>query len=119
MLTAFDPPFAARRERHWAGKHFGSVHIAQKDQKSIRINPTRKPRLRESLEVRHFDRLHDQSSWSAPAFTPAFRHIPSLRCQEIRLAFARAEKGALSARMHLVELVEPIGIEPMTSSLQS
>jgi hypothetical protein len=80
---------SARRERHWAGKHFGSVRIAQKDQKSIRINPTRNSRLREPFEVLHIDRLHGQCSWSAPTFTPAFRHIPSLRCQEIHARVPR------------------------------
>jgi hypothetical protein len=60
--------------------------------------------LRKIFEVLHSDRLHDQSSWSAPAFTPAFRHIPSLRCQECRLAkrsglpsaVARDGKGVLT-----------------------
>src|SRR4029078_9778112 len=50
MLTAFNPLRSARRERHWAGKHFGSVRIAQKDQKSIRINPTRKISLARALQ---------------------------------------------------------------------
>jgi len=91
MLTAFDPAFLRSERTDFSRQTFGSVRIAQKDQKSIRINPTRKTCLREIFEVRHFDRLHDQSSWSAPTSTPAFRHIPSLRCQENRARVLAAE----------------------------
>ena len=80
------------------------MRIAQKDQKSIRINPTQRARLRDIFEVLHFDRLHDQSSWSAPAFTPAFRHIPSLRCQEIRRAVALTERVLFLAWMDVILL---------------
>ncbi len=119
MLTVFDPAYHRSERTALGGQTFGSVRIAQKDQKSIRINPTRSARLREPFEVLHIDRLHDQCSWNAPAFTPAFRHIPSLRCQENRARILAGGIGALGMDAICRDLVEPAGIEPATSSLQS
>ena len=93
MLTVFDPLSAARRERHWAGKHSAvGAHCTERPEVNQDKPDFKEARLRDIFEVLHFDRLHDQSSWSAPAFTPAFRHIPSLRCQEIRRAVALTER---------------------------
>ena len=83
-----------RREAASRERTFGSVRIAQKDQKSFRIDPTR-GLARARPGTLHTDRLRDQCSRDAPTSTPALRHIPSLRCQESRPRITRGGKVAL------------------------
>ena len=92
------PLSAARRERHRAGKLRLGAHCTERPEVNQDKPDPRETRLREIFEILHIDRLHDQCSWNAPASTLAFRHIPSLRCQEIRHAF-RERKKMLSAWM--------------------
>ena len=49
MLTVFDPAYHRSERTVLGGQTFGSVRIAQKDQKSIRINPTPRRSLARDL----------------------------------------------------------------------
>ena len=104
MLTVFGPAFH-RSERTGSGRQtFGSVRIAQKDQKSIRINPTQRRSLARDLRgppLRSFARpkLLERASVYAgvqayPLFTMS-RNPPRSRADG---------KGALLAWMDVILL---------------
>ena len=91
MLTVFGLASAASERSSSSERTFGSVRIAQKDQKSIRINPTLKASLAQDPRgPPHPTAIHGRRSWDVPASTPALRDIPSLRCQVCQHALARS-----------------------------
>ena len=82
MLTVFDPPRAASERSGIERANIRqSVRIAQKDQKSIRINPTRSLACATAPRPSTSTACAADALGDAPASTPALRHIPSLRCQ--------------------------------------
>jgi hypothetical protein len=104
MLTVFDPAFRRSERTALSRQTFGSVRIAQKDQKSIRINPTQRHLLAQDLRgppLRSFARpkLLERASVYAgvqayPLFTMS-RNPPRSRADG---------KGALSAWMDVILL---------------
>ena len=96
MLTVLHPE-ACRSERSTSKRV--NIRLGAHCTERPEVNqdkPNSKPWLAPRPEALHTDRLRSQCSWDAPTSTPAFRYIPSLRCQEIHPAVSpRAEKVAL------------------------
>jgi hypothetical protein len=118
-------------KRLWAQALFllllGTVNIAYRKTSLHRDRPNLEPAVQRarSYGIRRRDTMQAKCSASrCPRMTRSsvrrLGHIPSSRCQEIHRSRRRnLDSSTLDAMLRIRGLVEPDGIEPTTSCLQS